>query len=248
MISIAPNYQSQILFYHSDIIYQLHTIQQLKRQKAMQQEITLKSLVNKDNFSANSSFDSNNSEKVESQSPLIDNQTSQLKEACSSPTDISTSYISCVIEPISELGGVYISDYDYASNLQNLEKDNIKSVLSIDRNHNFKLPDSYNHKTIIVFDNEMESIKVHFDKSYQFIFNSIQNKQNILIHCRRGISRSATILIAFLMKFQNKSYEDCYNFLKQKRPVINPNSGFVKQLKSYEKVLKEFLLFTNQLK
>ncbi|KAL4454260.1 hypothetical protein ABPG74_012217 [Tetrahymena malaccensis] len=214
----------------------------------MQQEINLKRLVKQDSYSANSSFDSKNSEKLESQSPLINNQITQPKEVCSSPTTISTSYISCVIEPTSELGGVYISDYDYASNLQNLEKDNIKSVLSIDRNHNFKLPDSYNHKTIIVFDNEMESIKAHFDKSYQFIFNSIQNQQNILIHCRRGISRSATILIAFLMKFQNKSYEDCYNFLKQKRPVINPNSGFVKQLKSYEKVLKEFLLYSNQLK
>lgn len=84
--------------------------------------------------------------------------------------------MNCVLQPTNEIGGVYISDYDFASNLYNLEENNISCVLSIDRNHDFKLPDSINHMTIIVFDNELEQIKGNFGKTYKYILNAIQNK------------------------------------------------------------------------
>jgi protein-tyrosine phosphatase len=54
---------------------------------------------------------------------------------------------------------------------------------------------------------------------------------NGLIHCREGRSRSATILIAYIMKYYNKSYDDALEYVRSKRSVVKPNPGFERQLR-----------------
>ena len=54
-----------------------------------------------------------------------------------------------------------------------------------------------------------------------------------------GSSRSATIVIAYIMWKQKMKYDDAYNFVKNKRKIANPNFGFVEQLKIFEEILKE---------
>jgi protein-tyrosine phosphatase len=56
---------------------------------------------------------------------------------------------------------------------------------------------------------------------------------NGLIHCREGRSRSASILIAYLIKYKNMTYDDAFNYIQSKRQIIKPNIGFIKQLKQY---------------
>ena len=56
------------------------------------------------------------------------------------------------------------------------------------------------------------------------------SKKNILIHCRAGISRSASMVIAYLMMKTGMSYLQVYEFVRGKRPIVNPNPRFVKQL------------------
>ena len=62
---------------------------------------------------------------------------------------------------------------------------------------------------------------------------------NGLIRCREGRSRSAYILIAYLIKYDDKSYEESIHYVQLKRPIVKPNPGFVKQLKQYERLLKD---------
>jgi protein-tyrosine phosphatase len=57
------------------------------------------------------------------------------------------------------------------------------------------------------------------------------------VHCGAGISRSATIVIGFLMKYHNCSYNIAYNYVKNKRYIINPNPGFIDALKELESTL-----------
>jgi len=52
-----------------------------------------------------------------------------------------------------------------------------------------------------------------------------------LVHCAAGVSRSASFMIAFLMKDQGIGYEESRKIVKSKRNIVNPNSGFVSQLK-----------------
>jgi protein-tyrosine phosphatase len=41
-----------------------------------------------------------------------------------------------------------------------------------------------------------------------------------------GVSRSASIVIAFLMKEYGMNYKEAHLFTKTKRDVINPNASF----------------------
>jgi len=50
------------------------------------------------------------------------------------------------------------------------------------------------------------------------IHNSRLNNEKILIHCRQGVSRSCTVLAAYLLRYHNYSVEQVINFIKEKRP------------------------------
>lgn len=50
-----------------------------------------------------------------------------------------------------------------------------------------------------------------------------------------GISRSSTIVISYLMKEQKYTFIDSFDFVRQRRNIIYPNNGFLKQLLEFEK-------------
>lgn len=56
----------------------------------------------------------------------------------------------------------------------------------------------------------------------------------VLVHCMAGVSRSASVVIYYLMKSKGISYEKAYRYVESKRPIVNPNSGFVKTLRSVQ--------------
>ena len=60
---------------------------------------------------------------------------------------------------------------------------------------------------------------------------------HILVHCKMGISRSASTVCAYLMKSLNWSLEQALAHVKKRRPIANPNDGFIEQLKIYEGML-----------
>lgn len=59
----------------------------------------------------------------------------------------------------------------------------------------------------------------------------------MLVHCQVGISRSATILIAFLMKEYKLRFKEAFEMVVKKRKIVDPNEGFRKELLEYEKQL-----------
>lgn len=85
------------------------------------------------------------------------------------------------------------------------------------------------HKWIDLDDEIDQKISDHFDETYQFIKESLK-EHNVLVHCQVGASRSASILIAFLMRELNLRYQDAFNFVKKQRKIIEPNEGFVEEL------------------
>ncbi|CAG9766989.1 unnamed protein product [Ceutorhynchus assimilis] len=56
-----------------------------------------------------------------------------------------------------------------------------------------------------------------------------------LVFCVAGVSRSATLCIAYLMKYHQLTLKEAYDYVKMRRPRIKPNCGFFKQLIEYEK-------------
>ena len=79
-----------------------------------------------------------------------------------------------------------------------------------------------------------------FDENFEWITKMKQENKKILVHCAAGVSRSASFVIAYLMKSRGLSFWEAHNLVKSKRSIVRPNSGFVRQLQEYEKVLTSF--------
>ena len=91
---------------------------------------------------------------------------------------------------------------------------------------------------------EEDLLSIWFDTAIQFIEECINRDGKILIHCYHGVSRSAAILAAYLLKLclDNKhaepydmvdfgTVEDAITFIRSRRPIVCPNEGFMAQLK-----------------
>ncbi|XP_019690088.1 dual specificity protein phosphatase 16 [Felis catus] len=89
-----------------------------------------------------------------------------------------------------------------------------------------------------VNDSFCEKILPWLDKSVDFIEKAKACNGCVLVHCLAGVSRSATIAIAYIMKRMNMSLDEAYRFVKEKRPTISPNFNFLGQLLDYEKKIK----------
>jgi len=80
---------------------------------------------------------------------------------------------------------------------------------------------------------------LYFKEAVEFIKTAVDKRQNVLVHCFAGVSRSCTIVIAYLVRFFGMEVYSALSFIKRKRPWVNPNYGFYSQLKRYYQQLKD---------
>lgn len=76
------------------------------------------------------------------------------------------------------------------------------------------------------------------ERTNKIIENIRDRNGRILVHCNAGVSRSASVCIAYLMCILNMSFDSAYNLVKSKRECIQPNTGFKKQLKELQPISK----------
>lgn len=87
---------------------------------------------------------------------------------------------------------------------------------------------------IAALDKGNVDLKRFFDETCDLMEDVRQSGGRTLIHCVAGVSRSAAICIAYLMKYEKMSLKDAYKHVKWARPQIRPNCGFFRQLIAYE--------------
>ena len=94
----------------------------------------------------------------------------------------------------------------------------------------------YVYKNVEILDVDESDVRKEFDNCFEFI-EEARKAGGVLVHCNAGVSRSATVVIAYLMQNQRKSFPDAHNYVKERRSCIKPNTGFVSQLQAYSKEL-----------
>lgn len=59
-----------------------------------------------------------------------------------------------------------------------------------------------------------------------------------MVHCQAGVSRSVSLVMAYLIRKYRIGYEEAFTMVKKRRPVANPNKGFTKQLRRFADEVK----------
>lgn len=80
------------------------------------------------------------------------------------------------------------------------------------------------HQYYYAEDSEVFNLSQYFERSFEFI-EKVRKQTALLIHCYAGISRSATILIAYIMKKKQIGVYEAMNLVQARRWQIYPNNG-----------------------
>ncbi len=129
---------------------------------------------------------------------------------------------------------LYLGSLNDSNNKDFLTENNIKTIINITYNHENIKYDNIKYYKIETLDNENQPILYVINKVINII-NENKKDGNILIHCYVGKSRSATCVIAYLIKEYNMTLEKAIIYTKDRRNIINPNYGFINQLMIFEK-------------
>ncbi|KAH3744330.1 phosphatases II [Pelomyxa schiedti] len=137
--------------------------------------------------------------------------------------------------------GLFIGDEANAYDKALLREIGITHVLSV-----FEVPDLDLHtsqfdsnmtlETIHVSDEPNSDIGSHFPRAIEFISTALADKQtpnNVLVHCVWGMSRSCTVVVAYLMYAMCMDWLMALRCVQHCRPIAIPNVGFAEQLVSF---------------
>jgi predicted protein tyrosine phosphatase len=163
--------------------------------------------------------------------------------------------ISCIYKQL------YISNHQQACNIDLLKQNNITVILHLGSSKKSRKilleykKNNIHHKFIKIFDIYNTDIYPCCNNACKFINKFIKHGDNILIHCKMGISRSPTIVAYYLMylmyEYMKKKQivhpvlNEIVDLIRINRPCIRPNKSFITQLKLFEK--KELYIYENNL-
>ncbi|EPB75887.1 dual specificity phosphatase, catalytic domain protein [Ancylostoma ceylanicum] len=121
-----------------------------------------------------------------------------------------------------------------ATDVDQLKKHRIQYIVSVhDLTAHHPAHDQLKVLKIQLSDCSSADISAHFAATNQFIHGARLKHAAVLVHCLAGVSRSATVVAAYLMTLCDMSFFNALTFMSRKRPVVNPNFGFRMQLCTY---------------
>lgn len=91
---------------------------------------------------------------------------------------------------------------------------------------------------IPISDSPVAPLSRHFDEVADKIQLAAAHGGRTLVHCNAGVSRSAALCMAYLMKHRGVTLLEAHRWVKTCRPLVRPNAGFWKQLIRYEMELR----------
>jgi protein-tyrosine phosphatase len=134
-------------------------------------------------------------------------------------------------KPVLILDKLYVGSYQAAQNKQLLQSLKITHILScLKLESPLYSENDFIQKIIPINDMETEPFYKYFDTCCEFIQEGIQ-KGAVLVHCLNGVSRSATAILAYMVKIQKMTLEDALKIVQSAKPNVLPNAGFLRQLK-----------------
>ncbi|KAF9480500.1 phosphatases II [Pholiota conissans] len=132
---------------------------------------------------------------------------------------------------------LYLSDYFTASDPEKLAMHGITHVISV-VDFNPSIPSIIERDRILhipVVDKSDADILQYLDRTTEFILQALEENETnkVLVHCLQGISRSATVVCAYLVATTEKTAIESIAHVQSIRGIVCPNIGFRTQLEQY---------------
>ncbi|KAK1904718.1 Protein phosphatase Slingshot like [Dissostichus eleginoides] len=132
---------------------------------------------------------------------------------------------------------LYLGSEWNAANFEELQKNNVGYILNVTREIDNFFPESFTYMNIRVYDVEASDLLPHWTDTFNFINTARDSGQAVLVHCKMGVSRSASTVMAYAMKEHHWSLEMALDYVRDRRSIAKPNEGFMRQLQTYNGIL-----------
>lgn len=135
--------------------------------------------------------------------------------------------------PPSEIKpGLYIGNKDNAYNDCHLRALGITHILNAAAQADSPYRNQFTYLVIPLQDTDEEDLSPYFEQAIQFIDTALTNGK-VLVHCMSGMSRSASLVIAWMIRNQNLTFAKALEMVQEKRSIVQPNDGFCQQLEKF---------------
>ncbi|XP_050533399.1 dual specificity protein phosphatase Mpk3 [Daktulosphaira vitifoliae] len=141
--------------------------------------------------------------------------------------------------PVEILPDLFLGNAANSEDLEWLKKHRIEYILNVtsDLPNTFEEQGSIKYMQIPISDHIGQNLAGFFPQAIEFIDNGRSQQKGVLVHCLAGISRSVTVMLAYLMAHRQLTLNEAYNMVLKRKTNIDPNFHFMQQLHSFEKQL-----------
>lgn len=179
------------------------------------------------NFRRRSSTSSQDSDKS-----LTESQSSPKRTVCVNKMEVRQSnnkHVAIV------LPGLLLGSREFARDLNLLRRYHVTHVLNTTTEVEDVFPTLLRYLRLPLADIPSARLCDHLADAVCFIDAARADGGRVLVHCYYGQSRSAAVVIAYLIESERLRYDDALAYLQLLRPDVRPNAGFEKQLREYER-------------
>lgn len=149
------------------------------------------------------------------------------------PSFTNSSLNSFIQTPLTKVTSkLYFGSLEDAKNEAELRARKITHIISLIGSKHLIVGMSYKHSPMN--DYGKTDLKRLFKQLWPFVEESQQPENSLFVHCMSGQNRSATLVTGILMKIQGKSLKEAFRMVKKKRPVVQINEQYAKQLWTME--------------
>ncbi|OMJ80961.1 hypothetical protein SteCoe_18668 [Stentor coeruleus] len=139
--------------------------------------------------------------------------------------------------PAEVVPGVYIGSIGAAMCKGKLKEVGITHILCVADSISPVFPEDFTYKIVKILDSPDVKIIDYLSECFDFISSALATGR-ILIHCFAGKSRSASVVIGYLMKINLWTFEQALEYLREKRSIVDPNPGFASQLRALNYIIE----------
>ncbi|KAI8833540.1 Mkp-4, partial [Chytridium lagenaria] len=137
--------------------------------------------------------------------------------------------------PATILPNLLLGSEQNASDVSILSRYNVKCVLNVAKEVTNPLLEA----KALPWSHAESDLLTQFTRAFTYIDAAVSQNLPVLVACQQGVSRSASLVIAYVMATKRMTLEESYEYVKKCSPNVCPNVGFMAQLVEFEMMLKK---------